>query len=167
MTFADRNANERMRAGLIADAEATLRLVASQPVPEGLEERMKAALKNAPRTGRVLAWPGSGGTRGWMQSTLVRTAAAAAIVFVVAGGGWGVYSHVKPAETARVIEMPKRVAAPGQFSSAGAMRTPNGTVPAPTSDVSKDEKDKPAGKSLKAKKPSRAKPGAIKSLPKR
>ncbi|MGB7546973.1 MAG: hypothetical protein WBM14_04420, partial [Terracidiphilus sp.] len=59
-----------------------------------------------------------------------RGAAAAAIVFVVAGGGWGVYSRVQPAQATKVIAMP-RVAAPSGFSSAGAMRTPqtlNGPV---------------------------------------
>jgi hypothetical protein len=60
---------------------------------------------------------------GWMNSMMMRSAAAAAIVFVVVGGGWGVYSHVQPAQTPKVIAMP-RVSAPGGFQSAGAMRTP-------------------------------------------
>jgi len=65
-----------------------------------------------------------------MQSTWVRTAAAAAIVFVVAGGGWEVYSRVQPAERPNAIVLPP-VAAHGGFSSADAIRTPrtlNGTV---------------------------------------
>jgi hypothetical protein len=59
-----------------------------------------------------------------MHGTLARSAAAAAIVCVVVGGGWGVYSRVQPAQTPKAVAMPPRVAAPGGFSSAGAMRTP-------------------------------------------
>jgi len=54
----------------------------------------------------------------------MRSAAAAAIVFVVAGGGWGVYSRVQQPQAARVTVMPPRLAAPGSFSSAAAIRTP-------------------------------------------
>ena len=60
----------------------------------------------------------------------MRGAAAAAIVFVVVGGGWGVYLRVQPVQAPKVIAMP-RVSAGGGFSSAGAMRTPqtlNGPV---------------------------------------
>jgi hypothetical protein len=103
-------------------AEATLRLIATLPAPEGLEDRVHARLRSAqrsaPRKGRILAWPAvSGPGRDWMRSV-----AAAAIVLVVAGGGWGIYSRVQPA---RGIAAPPRVAAPAGFSSAGAMRTPN------------------------------------------
>jgi hypothetical protein len=52
----------------------------------------------------------------------MRSAAAAAIVFVVAGGGWGIYTRV---QTARGIVATPHIAAPSGFSSAGAMRTPN------------------------------------------
>lgn len=107
--------------------EETLRLIASAPAPEGLEERVKAKLKAAPRQARVLSWP----ARTHRNSNWMRSAAAAAIVFVVVGGGWGVYSRVQTAAPARVIGMPPRVSAPGGFSSAGAMRTPqtlNGPV---------------------------------------
>lgn len=106
-------------------AEETLRLIARLPAPEGLEERVQAGLhadrSSEPRTARILDWPvvlrpGSN----WMRS-----AAAAAIVFVVVGGGWGVYTRVQQTQPARVIAMPPRVVAPGGFSSAGAMRTPN------------------------------------------
>jgi hypothetical protein len=54
----------------------------------------------------------------------MRGAAAAAIVFVVAGGGWGIYSRVQPTPSARVIVMPVRTGVAGGFSNAGAMRTP-------------------------------------------
>jgi hypothetical protein len=106
------------------EAEKTLRLIASLPAPEGLEDRVKSGLQEFSRTGRVLHWPTSMRPRGgWMNNTMMRSAAAAAIVFVVVGGGWGVYSHVQPAQTPKVIAMP-RVSAPGGFQSAGAMRTP-------------------------------------------
>ena len=113
-------------------ADETLRLIASLPAPEGLEERVHAALRRAPHTGSILTWPlALTPQSGWM-----RAAAAAAIVFVVAGGGWGVYSHVERGQPATAIVLP-RVPVSGGFSSAGAMRTPqtlNGPVvahPAP------------------------------------
>jgi hypothetical protein len=120
-------------------AEETLRLIASLPAPAGIEDRVRAALYAAPGRGprrqvfdagvegrgRILAWPKALRPQsGWM-----RTAAAAAIVFVVAGGGWGVYTRVQQGQPAKVIVMPPRVA-PGGFSGAGAMRIPQ-TLPGP------------------------------------
>lgn len=105
--------------------EETLRLIAHLPAPEGLAERVQAGLRMSalagPQGSRVLAWP-SGLRAG---SEWMRSAAAAAIVFVVVGGGWGVYSRVQQQQPARVITMPPRVVAPGGFSGANAMRTPN------------------------------------------
>ena len=113
--------------GGVGAAEATLRLIAGLPAPEGLEDRVRAGLAAAPRRGRVLAWPAALSLEsGWMRS-----AAAAAIVFVVAGGGWGVYSRVQRPQPARVVVMAPRGPAQGGFASAGAMRTPqtlNGPV---------------------------------------
>jgi hypothetical protein len=108
-----------MQAG--REVENTLRLVAGLPAPEGLEDRIQQALREAPRSARILSWPLS--REGWAHSAFARGAAAAAIVFVVGGGGWGVYSRVHPPQAPKVIAMP-RIAAPGGFSSAGAMRTP-------------------------------------------
>jgi hypothetical protein len=106
----------------LGSAEATLRLIASLPAPAGLEERVQAGLRAAPRSGRVLAWPAALS----LDSNWMRAAAAAAIVFVVAGGGWGVYAHVQPGQSARGVAVPPHVAAPaGGFSNSGAMRTPN------------------------------------------
>jgi hypothetical protein len=111
--------------GAAAGYEATLHLVTHAPVPEGLEERVQAALDSIPRRGRLLEWPL---TAGWLRS-----AAAAAIVFVVAGGGWGVYRHAQLHQPAKVTATPApQVSAPtaGGFSSAGAIRTPQ-TVKGP------------------------------------
>lgn len=105
--------------------EETLRLIAHLPAPEGLAERVQAALRASALAGargsRLLAWPA--GLR--PGSEWMRSAAAAAIVFVVVGGGWGVYSRVQQQQPSRVITMPPRVVAPGGFSGANAMRTPN------------------------------------------
>ncbi len=106
--------------------EETLRLIASLPAPAGLEDRVHTALRAPVRQARVLAWP----KRLNPQSGWMRTAAAAAIVFVVVGGGWGVYSRVQHGQPAKVIVMPQRMPAAGGFSSAGAMRTPQ-TLPGP------------------------------------
>ncbi len=107
--------------------EETLRLLAGAPAPSGLEERVHAALRNAPRSARVLAWPRAlRADSNWMRS-----AAAAAIVFVVAGGGWGVYTRVVQNQPAKVIVMPLRMPVVGGFQGAGAMRTPQ-TLPGAT-----------------------------------
>ena len=102
-----------------SDAEQTLRQIANLPAPEGLEDRIHAALRSVPPRGRVLAWPAQGLLhRDWM-----RAAAAAAIAFVVAGGGWGVYLRVQPGQPGKTFVLPQ-AAAPGGFSGAGAIRTP-------------------------------------------
>jgi hypothetical protein len=101
--------------------EESLRVIARLPAPEGLEERVIAGVRAGSRGARVLHFPEAlrpGGN--WM-----RGAAAAAIVLVVAGGGWGIYSRVQRPQAAKVITMPVRGTAPGGFSNAGAMRTPN------------------------------------------
>ncbi len=100
--------------------EQTLRLLATIPVPQGLADRVQADLRSASRQKRVLAWPAALKP----DSNWMRAAAAAAIVTVVGGGGWGVYSRVQPASPSRAIVMPSHLAAPGGFSNAGAMRTP-------------------------------------------
>ena len=126
------NSDNPMNSGsadniLSSPGEDTLRLIANLPAPEGLEARVHAGLRAAPRRGRVLAWPRAlHPENGW-----IRTAAAAAIVFVVAGGGWGIYTRVQQNQPAKVIVMPLRVPAAGGFSSAGAIRTPE-TLPGPT-----------------------------------
>lgn len=101
-------------------AEATLRLIARLPAPSGLEDRVLAGVISAPRSGRLLHWPGIlKPTASWM-----RGAAAAAIVFVIAGGGWGIYSRVQTSAPAKTTSLPPHVGAAPGFSSAGAMRTP-------------------------------------------
>lgn len=130
-----------VRQGMHSETEETLQLLAQLPAPADLEERLHAALKKAPRTGEVLSWPGSGGlARGWINGPFLRGAAAAAIVMVVMGGSWAVYSHVQPAPVPQAIAQPRVIAPRNGFSSANAMRTPttlNGpTVKQPTADVS-------------------------------
>lgn len=120
-----------------APIDETLRLIAHAPVPEGLEDRVHAAVfQAAPRPGRILPWPVPAEPPAfWAGNNWVRTAAAAAIVFVVAGGGWGIYRRVEH-PVARVILLPAaQPAVSGGFSSAGAIRTPqtvNGPVVQPT-----------------------------------
>ena len=126
--------------------DETLRRLAKLPAPAGMEDRIQVGLQSvlhaAPRKTPVLAWPASTFSKQiWLQSAALRTAAAAAIVCVVLGGGWSVYSRVQPAQTAKGIVQPERVAAPGGFSNAGAMRqTLNGPLLAhPTTVLQKPE----------------------------
>ncbi|MGA9461574.1 MAG: hypothetical protein WBV28_02215 [Terracidiphilus sp.] len=119
--------NDAVPRTYAGEAEETLRLIAGLAAPDGLEDRVQAVLARAPRTAPVLPWPLD---RRWMHGTLARGAAAAAIVCFVAGGGWEVYSRVQPVQAPKVIAIP-RVATPGGFASANAMRTPK-TVNGPT-----------------------------------
>jgi hypothetical protein len=98
-------------------AEVTLRLIARLPVPQGLENRIHSRLRATPRRAPVLAWslPLAGE---WM-----RAVAAAAIVCVVAGGGWGIFLRVHPGQVAPGISGPS-LAAPGGFTEGGAVRRP-------------------------------------------
>lgn len=127
------NTADFSKIGSLSATEATLRLIATLPAPEGLAERVQLRLDAEPRTARVLSWPAAlrpgahGSGTGWLRGNAMRTAAAAAIVFAVAGGGWGVYSRVQPASSARIIVMPPRTNSPGAFSNAGAIRTPQTT----------------------------------------
>jgi hypothetical protein len=117
--------------------DETLRLIAQMPVPDGLEGRIQAAVEAAPRESRVLSWPVESKGKGrWVSSTGFRAAAAAAIVCVVLGGGWGILMHIQVAQppTATVQPQPLQPAGNGGFSSAGAIRTPqtlNGPVVTP------------------------------------
>ncbi len=110
----------------VTEAEKTLLLVASLPAPEGLVDRVQEELRAAPR-GHLLQWPNALLPGAWGLSPALRGAAAAAIVCIVAGGGWRIYSHVQTpaAPTANVVVMPARVGIKGGFSNAGAMRTPD------------------------------------------
>ena len=105
--------------------EDPLRLIANLPAPEGLADRVRAGLRAASRPGRLLLFreplrPAGG----WLYSAAARGAAAAAIVGIVAGGGWTIYSRVQPAPAAKVIVLPAGVAPGSGFSQAGAKRVP-------------------------------------------
>ena len=111
-------------------AEETLRLIASLPAPDGLVERVQTRLRTAPQTGQVLSWPQGFASSGWRYGNALRGAAAAAIVCVVVGGGWRIYSRVQPGPSARVIEMPAPAGSPRGFSIGGSVHTPDpGPVP--------------------------------------
>ncbi|HUX45865.1 MAG TPA: hypothetical protein VMV57_14045 [Terracidiphilus sp.] len=115
-------------------AEAMLRQLAELPAPEGLEDRVKHALrghalrgqvlKGAPQIGGAFFWPENGLVKpGWRRGPALRALAAAAIVLIVVGGGWSVATLGPREEAVPRIALP-HVHAPGGFSSAGAMRTP-------------------------------------------
>ena len=105
--------------------EDTLRLIASLPAPDGLADRVKGRLRAAPKTARILMWPGPiRPAGGWMYSTVARGAAAAAIVCVVAGGGWRIYSHVQPAPATKGLVMPAPLTMGNGFSNSSAKRVP-------------------------------------------
>ena len=107
----------------VRDAETTLRLIANLPAPRGLENRVIAGLCSAPPSARILSF-----TRlpnpadNWL-----RAAAAAAIAFLIVGGGWEVYSRVQPEGATAIIPQPSHSSG---FSNAGAVRVPQ-TLQAP------------------------------------
>lgn len=109
-------------AGALA-AEETLRMIANLPAPAGLEDRVKAGLRSAPRSAKVIAWPFASAEE-WMRSGGTRAAAAAAIVLAIAGGGWGVYSHIQIAPVPSALVEPQLPNGAGRFSTAGAMHVP-------------------------------------------
>lgn len=117
------HANRRESSGT---GEDTLRLIANLPAPAGLADRVKAGLASAPEAGRILMWRGPlRPAGGWMYSTLARGAAAAAIVGIVAGGGWQIYSRVQPGPVGNVIVLPGPTAPQGGgFSNSNAKRVP-------------------------------------------
>jgi hypothetical protein len=106
-------------------AEETLRLIASLPAPDGLVERVQTRLQTVRRTGRILNWPQGLVSSGRRYGNAMRGAAAAAIVCVVVGGGWRIYSRVQPAPSARVIVMPVPAASSRGFSIGGSVHTPD------------------------------------------
>jgi len=64
-----------------------------------------------------------------MYGSVARGAAAAAIVFLVAGGGWRIYSHVQPVPAAGIVAMPSAAAPTGTpFSNANATHRPDTVV---------------------------------------
>lgn len=129
--------------------EETLRMIAILPAPGGLADRVKSGLATAPQAGRILMWRGPlRPAGGWQYSSFARGAAAAAIVCVVAGGGWQVYSRVQPLAPARVVVSPPPIAPSGRgFSQSNAAHVPDTVVGPvlrhpvpPTSDVNAVEK---------------------------
>ena len=105
-------------------AEETLRIIATLPAPEGLAERVHAGLRAAPpRTSTIVVpWPSVFRPQG----NFVRGAAAAAIVCIVAGGGWRIYSHIPPPAggvAPNLMVMPQRPAS-GGFGAANARHVP-------------------------------------------
>jgi hypothetical protein len=135
--------------------EETLRLIAILSAPEGLADRVKLGLATAPQAGRILMWRGPLRPGGWMYSSFARGAAAAAIVCVVAGGGWQIYSRVQPPAPARVIATPPTVTPQGRgFSQSSAPHVPDTIVGpelkhpvAPASDLNATEKVPPQSNS--------------------
>jgi hypothetical protein len=113
-------------------ADETLRLLASLPAPEGLEERVTARLhaaanptsRFAANNAKILAWPTKSRLDLVFNSNWLRSAAAAAIACVVIGSSWSVYSRVQVIQPTAAIAPPRVVATPGGFSSAGAKRLP-------------------------------------------
>jgi hypothetical protein len=141
----------------MGEAETTLRLIARLPAPDGLEDRVKEGLSRAPSR-RIAAWPLSA-SHGWMQSSWIRGAAAAAIVALVAGGSWEVYSRVQPSQARIAIP---HVGGSGGFSSANAMRTPKTLdVPTVTQSASPENKSRKKQADGKKKTPLSEHPSAV------
>jgi hypothetical protein len=144
--------NESDRSATVLEDERTLRLIAKLPAPEGIEDRVKAKLRSAPRRSKVIAWPFSTAVgKGWMQSAGARAAAAAAIVLVIGGGGWEIYSHIRPAALPTTISAPQPLNGAGAFNAAGAKRVPQ-TLEGPVVVTPVNKKVKPESTGVIAKK---------------
>jgi hypothetical protein len=140
MNSSTHNDNDLGRNAVVIDAEQSLRLIASLPAPVGIEDRVKSGLRGSPLQTGVIAWPLSSPNRaGWAQVSYLRAAAAAAIVFVVAGVSWGVHARFGPAPAPAAEAVPQRIDGSGGLSPAGAKRTPK-TVEGPRIAVPEDRK---------------------------
>jgi hypothetical protein len=146
--MAERQMDERQLDDRSVDE--TLRMIARVPVPDGLEERVKAGLRLEGNSRRVLSWPAQRrGETVWVANAWMRGAAAAGIAMAVVGGGWGIYARVAPPQSAKTVAAPL-VQPSGTFSEAGAIRRPQ-TVTGPTVkplaqlDSKKDGEAKSAG----------------------
>lgn len=113
---------KELQSNFECEADATLRLIASLPAPEGLAERVRGGLHAGTlREGaRVLNWPMTARA----GIVWLRGAAAAAIVCVVAGGAWWI-SAKAPAAGGSAVAVPVHVRQAGGFSNASAMHTPD------------------------------------------
>ena len=162
MSFSTQNDLDR-NAGA-TDAEETLRLIASLPAPEGIEDRVKSGVRAAYRQARVMSWPDASQNKaGWTQVSAMRAAAAAAIVLVVAGGGWEVYSHIR---LAAAPDRRRGTAAHrgGRRSSAAAARRTPKTLDGPVIAVPANVKPRtPEGKADVLPQGHIARPLAVKS----
>ncbi|HKF50146.1 MAG TPA: hypothetical protein VKB38_22485 [Terracidiphilus sp.] len=108
----------------LRNAEETLRLIAALPAPDGLAGRVQAKLRTAPRASSL--WrPFALAPNGWMYNPVLRGAAAAAIVCLVAGGGWRIYSHIQQEPIGPAAIAPARIGTGGGFSSANAISKPD------------------------------------------
>jgi hypothetical protein len=116
---------ELSRKETAESAEEMLRVIASLPAPDGLVERVQTKLRTAPRSSRVLGWPLALVPGGWGYGNAMRGAAAAAIVCVVAGGGWRIYSRVQPGPSAKMVVMPAPAGPVRGFSIGGSVHTPD------------------------------------------
>ena len=108
----------------VRNAEETLRMIAKLPAPDGLAERVQTRLASPPPRASLFGLSGFS-RNGWMFTPVLRGCAAAAIVLLVAGGGFAIYSRVQPSPGANAIEQPARIGNSGSFSTGGAMRTPD------------------------------------------
>ncbi|HEX8712586.1 MAG TPA: hypothetical protein VF730_11990 [Terracidiphilus sp.] len=111
---------------VLKEMDATLRLMATLPVPAGLEDRVFSSVLAAPRSSHILEWPRPLYARDW-----VRSVAAAVMVLAIGGGGWGIYSRVQQNQRPSAITTQRTVPEAGRFSSAEMIRRPqtlNGPV---------------------------------------
>lgn len=139
MSFSSHNGFDRS-AGAI-EAEKTLRLIASLPAPEGIEERVKAGLRSAPREAQLISPQAAGYRKGWQHNSAMRAAAAAAIVIAIGGGGWEVYSHIRVAPEPAAVATPQPVERRSGLSAAGTKRVPQ-TLEGPVVPVPPEKKRK-------------------------
>lgn len=131
------------------DPEATLRLLAQLPPPNGLADRVHRSLANAPGPSAA-----SGFWSLWRPVHRLQFAAAAVLVTAMAASSWTILASRHPATPATKAVAPAPAPQPSAFSTAGAEHRPSTLKPIKVPPP-------PKASAVPGKKPSAAKSRAL------
>jgi hypothetical protein len=142
------NPSPQTRTSLVPDPEATLRLLAQIPPPQGLADRVHRRLAAAPA-------PAPRFWSLWLPAQRLQFAAAALLVTALAASSWTIYEnrqHTTPAARTTAPQPPSpQPSDASSFTPAGAERLPASLKPIK---VPPAPKKKPSATKSRALKPS-------------